>query len=264
MRFRSSLVLGIAATVVALAPATAAGLPDVPDAAGEGGAAMSSRGAAVRQAADHPTCTSADAAEFPLVTRIHPGPGAYEAGGEPQDWTLDISNSTDGTCGDIHPVLVLVDQERTLKPRQVRLEFADGARWREVRFQRTGQGENVGVFDDGFPGFTVGPGRTVTVEVRLSFTPDAEPDHVVASAALVQRRDDDGDWVGASNDYPFDIVPEGTAVPAESGSPSAARLQELAETGTGTTLGIGIASGAVLLGVGALTVGARRLRAGKR
>ncbi|QES41796.1 hypothetical protein DEJ49_12920 [Streptomyces venezuelae] len=256
MRFRSSLVLLVTATATAALAPTAA--------AGEGGAKGVGQ-AAVSHAPDHPTCTSADAAEFPLVTRIHPGPGAYEAGGEPQDWTLDLTNSTDGTCGNIHPVLVLVDEERALKARHVQVEFGDGARQRDVRFQRTGEGENVGVFgdDDGSPGFTVGPGRTVTVKVRLSFAPGAQPNHVVASAAVVQRRDDDGDWVGASNDYPFDIVPEGTVVPSAT-APSAGRLQELAETGAGTPLGVGITVGAALLGLGALAVGARRLRAGRR
>ncbi|MFI1677147.1 hypothetical protein [Streptomyces sp. NPDC020607] len=213
-------------------------------------------------APDHPTCASAEAAAFPLVTRIHPGPGVYAPGGEPRSWMLELTNSTDETCGNIHPILVLVDQERTLKPRHVRVEFGDGERQRDVRMQRTAQGENIGVFGDGSPGFTVGPGRTVSVKVRLSFAADTGTNHVVASAALVQRRDDDGDWVGASNDYPFDIAPEGTVVP--SAAPSAGRLQELAETGAGTPLGTGIAAGAALLGLGALAVGTRRLRAGKR
>ncbi|MYY86613.1 MULTISPECIES: hypothetical protein [unclassified Streptomyces] len=243
MRLRHLLVLSVTAAALALAPSAAA----------EGG-----------PPADHPACTSVDATEFPLVTRIHPGPGAYESGGEPRDWTLDLSNSTDETCGNIHPVLVLADEERTLRARHVRAQFGDGDRWWDVDFERTGQGENVGVFGgNGFPGFTVGPGRTVTVKVRLSFAPGAEPNHVVTSAAVVQRRDDDGDWVGASNEYPFDIVPEGTVVPSAT-APSAERLQELAETGTGTTLGSGIAAGAALLGLGALAVGARRLRAGRR
>ncbi|WP_306332462.1 hypothetical protein [Streptomyces sp. KL118A] len=215
------------------------------------------------RAADQPTCTSVDSAAFPLDTRIHRGPAAYEAGGDPQEWTLDLTNTTDGTCGNIHPILVLVDQERTLKPRQVRLEFDDGERERDVAVQKTARGENIGVFGGGFPGFTVGPGRTVTVKVRLAFADDTVTNHVVASAALVQRRNDDGDWVGESNGYPFDIVPEGTDLP--SSSPSAGGLEELAETGPGTPLGTGIAVGAALLGAGALAVGALRLRAaGKR
>src|SRR5690606_18098223 len=50
-------------------------------------------------------------------------------------------------------------------------------------------------------GFTVGPGRTLTVKVRLQFTSAAVATEVVANAAVVQRRRDDGDWVGQSNDY---------------------------------------------------------------
>ncbi|MET8689042.1 hypothetical protein ABZV77_33035 [Streptomyces sp. NPDC004732] len=283
MRFRRSLALGITTAVAALAPvavggvsagATGGGVRDggrvcagVEPRGGVGAVEVpcdaARRDVVARSAADRPTCASTDRADFPLDTRIHRGPAAYEPGGERQEWTLDLTNTTDETCGNIHPILVLVDQERTLKARQVRLEFDDGKRERTVAFQKTARGENIGVFGGGFPGFTVGPGRTVTVKVRLAFADDTAANHAVASAALVQRRDDDGDWVGESNNYPFDIAPEGTVVP--SGSPSTERLEELAETGPGTPLGAGLAVGAALLGAGALAVGALRLRAaGKR
>ncbi|MFG3345567.1 hypothetical protein ACGF1Z_10960 [Streptomyces sp. NPDC048018] len=58
-----------------------------------------------------------------------------------------------------------------------------------------------------FPGFAVPAGRTLTVPVRLAFRADTAPDEVVVNAAVVQRRGDDGDWVGESGDYRITIVP---------------------------------------------------------
>ena len=107
---------------------------------------------------------------------------------------------------------MLVDAAKALKPRHVQLEFDDGARRWPVRFERTDRDETVGVLGggaggaDASPGFTLAPGGTRTVGLRLAFNSDAVPGGVVASAAVVRRRDDDGDWVGASNDYAFDIA----------------------------------------------------------
>lgn len=183
-----------------------------------------------------PTCADAGGGEFPVRTRIHGGPDAYEVGGGYRTWYIDLTNATDETCGDIHPILVLVDEKQALRAGQARLEFYEGAgegkgegggvgereRPHPVRFQTTGEHENIGVFDDGFPGFTVAPGATVSVTVRLAVTSDAVPNDVVANAAVVQRHDDDGDWVGESNDYRFRIVDEGTAG-AGTPDPSASR-----------------------------------------
>ncbi|MEU6226545.1 hypothetical protein [Streptomyces sp. NPDC047042] len=147
--------------------------------------------------------------DFPLTTRIHGGPAAYEAGGEHRTWRLDLTNNTARTCTDIHPVLVLVDERRALTAAQPRLEFYDGHRARPypVRFEATDADETIGVFDgDGFPGFTVGPGRTLSVEVRLAIGAGAVANDIVANAAVVQRHADDGDWVGQSNDYRFRVL----------------------------------------------------------
>ncbi|MFC8129180.1 hypothetical protein [Streptomyces sp. NPDC057302] len=156
-------------------------------------------------AAQPPTCSAPNGQGFPIGTRIRGGPAAYEAGGGYRSWSVELANTTRGTCASIHPVVVIVDKERELRPRQIQLEFREGKRWHPVEFERTDQDENVGVFDDGFPGFTVKAGKTRTVKVRLSFTSAAKSEHAVISAAVVQRRDDDGDWVGESDDYPFDI-----------------------------------------------------------
>lgn len=190
-----------------------------------------------------PSCVTDDGA-FPLATRLHGGPDSYTAGGGFGTWYLDLTNTTGRTCTGIHPVVVLVDGKRALKPSQPRLEFyrtpkgspesrnsqdgqdghtgqtgrtgPDDDRPLPVRFETTDEDELVGAFD-GFPGFTVGPRKTVTVKVRLAVTSDAVPNQVTANAAVVQRHEGDGDWVGQSNDYRFtiDADPTGAAEAAD-------------------------------------------------
>lgn len=198
--------------------------------------------------AELPSCATDDRA-FPLTTRLHGGPDSYVAGGGFGTWYLDLTNRTGRTCTGIHPVVVLVDAERALEPSQPRLEFygspsgspssspkggADGgpdrARPHPVRFETTDEDELVGAFggSDDFPGFTVGPRKTVTVKVRLAVTSDAVPNKVTANAAVVQRHEGDGDWVGQSNDYRFTIDadpadpahPTGKEAPADTTAPT--------------------------------------------
>ncbi|WP_199818684.1 hypothetical protein [Streptomyces leeuwenhoekii] len=161
-----------------------------------------------------PACAAPGDRDFPLTTRLHGGPAAYQAGGGHGTWYLDLTNTTTRTCSGIHPVVVLVDERRSLQPSHLRLEFHDGTRFRPVPFVTTDAHELIGVLaadDGGFPGFTIGPGRTRTVTVRFAVTPAAGPDEVTANAAIVQRREDDGDWVGQSNDYRFRVVPAGSS-----------------------------------------------------
>jgi hypothetical protein len=200
-----------------------------------------------------PACAAPDAKAFPLTTRIHGGPGSYVAGGGYATWYLDLTNTTDRTCTGIHPVVVLVDDKRALTPAQPRLEFYDGAsdgssggsrqgQPHPVRFEATDRDELVGPFDDGFAGFTVGPGETLTVKVRLAVTSDAVPNQVTATAAVVQRRADDGDWVGQSNDYRFTIDSGTGASPGRSTAPEGrteAEAEAEADSGTGTDTGTG-------------------------
>lgn len=163
-----------------------------------------------------PACAAPDDHTFPLTTRIHGGPDSYAAGGGFGTWYVDLTNTTDRSCTGIHPVVVLVDDKRALEPSQPRLEFFEGARSHPVRFEKTGEDELVGALadDEGrFAGFTVGPGKTVTVKVRLAVTSDAVPNEVTANAAVVQRHDDDGDWVGQSNDYRFRVDGDTTPQP---------------------------------------------------
>ncbi|MFF3937710.1 hypothetical protein [Streptomyces phaeofaciens] len=162
-----------------------------------------------------PRCAGADNGAFPLTTRLHGGPGTYRAGGRPGTWYLDLTNTTRGTCTGIHPVVVLVDAHRALKPSQPHLEFYAAGRAHPVRFETTDEDELVGAFADDpkgaadrFSGFTVGPGRTLTVRLRLALTSDTPPNDITVNAAVVQRHGDDGDWVGQSNDYRFAVRTE--------------------------------------------------------
>ncbi|MGW7273085.1 hypothetical protein ACWGH5_21470 [Streptomyces sp. NPDC054864] len=217
MRLRSSHASGITAAVAAALALGAAGVLPASDAVAATAvvqrphAAQPLTAAVVQRphAAQPPTCSEPSGDRgFPIGTRIKGGPAAYEAGGGFRTWSVELGNTTRGSCENIHPVVVIVDKERELRPRQVQLEFHDGTNWRPVRFERTDRDENVGVFDDEFPGFTVEAGRTLTVKVRLSFTSEAHSERAVISAAVVQRRADDGDWVGESEDYPFGINTE--------------------------------------------------------
>ncbi|MFG2679113.1 hypothetical protein [Streptomyces sp. NPDC048392] len=166
-----------------------------------------------------PACTAPDDHTFPLTTRLHGGPAGYDPGGGFGVWYLDLTNTTSRACEGIHPVVVLVDDGRALEPSQPRLEFFDGDRPHAVTFERTDRDELIGAFGEGeeagggaFPGFTVGPGKTLTVKVRLALTSKTAPGEVTANAAVVQRRGGDGEWIGQSNDYRFHV---GTGAPAD-------------------------------------------------
>ncbi|MFG2332233.1 hypothetical protein ACGFMM_21720 [Streptomyces sp. NPDC048604] len=150
-----------------------------------------------------PACGKASDPEFPIDTRIHGGPAVYRPGEGFATWNVELTNTTDEACDSIHPVLALTDRDRVLRAGQIRFDFYDAhaRRWRPVEFEVTEEDENVGVFDDGFPGFAVPAGRTLTVPVRLAFRAGTAPNEVVANTAIVQRRGDDGDWVGESDDY---------------------------------------------------------------
>ncbi|MFG3548009.1 hypothetical protein [Streptomyces sp. NPDC047725] len=235
-----------------------------------------------------PACTASEDHTFPLTTRLHGGPSGYEPGGGYGTWYLDLTNTTSRTCEAVHPVVVLVDDRRALKPGQARLEFSDGERTRAVTFEASDRDELIGAFgedgEDGeqggaaFPGFTVGPGRTLTVKVRLALTSDAVANHVTAVAAVVQRRGGDGEWIGQSNDYRFRVGAPDAASPDESAAarnadpvtPSVASTpdgrgtgfpfaDELAGTGTGR-VDAALATAALLLAAGAAAVFLTRKR----
>ncbi|MYV38048.1 hypothetical protein GT030_03960, partial [Streptomyces sp. SID1328] len=162
--------------------------------------------APVPSAAAVAPCAAGDDGSFPLGTRIHGGPDTYRAGGPPGTWYIDLVNTGAQACADVHPVVVLVDDERLLRPSQAKLDFYDRHKRRPVRLESTDHQELVGVVGaDGFAGYTVAPGKTVTVRLRLMITSEAYADHVTVKAALVQRRGQDGEWVGESEDYVFDI-----------------------------------------------------------
>jgi hypothetical protein len=271
MRLRRALVVGV--TVAVLAPFTGA---------------VAAGAAAPVADQQQPSCGDPRSADFPLGTRIHGAPGTYQPGGDSAEWYVDLANTTDAACHDIHPVLVLVDSGRNLRPDRVRAEFQDAGSgsWHAIPFLRTDRDELIGVFGEGLPGFTVGADGTLSVKVRLGFAAEARPNTVVANTAVVQRKGDDGEWVGESGDYRFDIDPDlatggtgstwDTGVPGESGelgesgesgesgdrdyAEGAGSPAELAQTGARPLLGLGGTAVAFFLGGGALVVGSRRMR----
>ncbi|MFI6414494.1 hypothetical protein [Streptomyces sp. NPDC050585] len=176
-----------------------------------------------------PTCGDPAAAVFPIRTRIAGGPAEYRAGAAPRTWYVELTNTTRRTCRTIHPVIVLADRSGALAPEAVRLAFATapGAAVRPVRMEPTDHRELVGVLDDAgdraFTGFTVPANGTVRVPVSLAFTAAARPDRVTATAAVVQRRGDDGDWVGTSAPYAFTVT--APAGPAETARPDPPRRE---------------------------------------
>ncbi|MGW0562616.1 hypothetical protein ACWDZ4_18825 [Streptomyces sp. NPDC003016] len=196
---RGALALGAAAAAAVVSSAA------VTARAGDG---SSDDVAALGTFADQqPSCGDPASPGFPLATRLRGGPGTYRAGGAAGEWRLELTNTTGRSCRNIHPVVVLTDKDRELDAGQVELEFNDGAgRWIGVPFDTTDEDEHIGVFDGGFPGFTVAAGRTVTVKVRLAFDSGTAPTEAVANAAVVQRQPGDGEWVGESNDYRFAVV----------------------------------------------------------
>ncbi|WP_327297428.1 hypothetical protein [Streptomyces sp. NBC_01197] len=239
MRLRSALCTGAAPAAATSALASLLLLAAAQPATAQ---APAVRDGAVRDgAASAPACADRDGSAFPVEARIHGGPTSYVPGGAYDTWSLELTNTSDGDCRDIHPVVVLVDRGRKLRDPQIQLEFNDPAahRWRPVPFTTTDEDEHIGPFGDGADavdkaagadgtdkadgagGFDVPAGRTVSVPVRLAFADGTTPDDVTANAAVVRRHGDDGDWVGESSDYRFTITgappadPTRTDVPGE-------------------------------------------------
>ncbi len=114
------------------------------------------------------------------------------------------------------------------------------------------------------------------MKVRLALAPDTAANEITVNAAVVQRHADDGDWVGQSNDYRFDVEPADPAdtetaptatspaspVPSTAPSPSAegdlSFADELARTGIGTEHLVLAATSVLLVTTGALLVARRR------
>ncbi|MET9696082.1 hypothetical protein ABZY31_04045 [Streptomyces sp. NPDC006529] len=207
MRLRKALALTAALVAVsglsgpAALPAAAAVAAPAPP--GGGGA----RPAPALPSGARATCGDGVSTAFPIGARIRGGPAVYRIGAAPQTWYLDLTNTTASACTAIHPVVVFTDKTRSLRPAHLRMEFDARGTTFPVSLEGTDRDEVIAVFDGGeaFPGFTVGPGGSATVKVRLAFAADAPAGEVVADAALVQRKGDDGDWVGDSGGYRFSV-----------------------------------------------------------
>ncbi|KIF04057.1 hypothetical protein PL81_20820 [Streptomyces sp. RSD-27] len=203
------------------------------------------------------TCGDGKSNAFPIGARIRGGPAVYRAGGGPQSWLLDLTNTTGGPCTAIHPVIVFTDPARALRPAHLRMAFEAPGGPYPVTLERSDRDEIIAVFDgkDAFPGFSVPAGGSVTVKVQLAFAPDAPLGEVVADAALVQRKGDDGEWVGEAGGYRFSVEgPEGPEDPDDS-----VTAGSLAHTGR-RDRAYGAGALAALAVGGGLLLGARRLR----
>ncbi|MEU9160313.1 hypothetical protein AB0D29_08540 [Streptomyces sp. NPDC048424] len=240
MRLRKALAL-TAVLVATTAPTAAADI-------GTGGGARPAPALPSRAQA---TCGDGKSTAFPIGARIRGGPAVYRTGGDPQTWYLDLTNTTDSECTAIHPVVVFTDKARALRPAHLRMEFDAPGGTFPASLERSDRDEIIAVFDggDAFPGFTVGPGGSRTVRVGLAFAPDAPTGEVLADAALVQRKGDDGDWIGEAGGYRFSV--ESPEDPVEAGS--------LAHTGP-REWAYGAGAVAALATGGGLLLGARRLR----
>ncbi|MDX3074753.1 hypothetical protein, partial [Streptomyces sp. MI02-7b] len=166
------------------------------------------------------TAAQATGEPFPVRARLQEGPRTFVAGAAAREFRVELENTTRRARRDVHPVIVLVDRDRTLMARHIRLEYREfttggtkGAdapsapRWRPVRVAHTDNDENVAVVAEHDPGVVLPAHRTVRVALRLRFTADAPPGPVAATATVVQRRGADGDWVGESAPYRFTVAP---------------------------------------------------------
>ncbi|MGW1771602.1 hypothetical protein [Streptomyces sp. NPDC002104] len=257
MRLRKALALA-AVFMAATAPAVTSASADI----GNGGGARPAPALPSRVEA---SCGDGKSTQFPIGARIRGGPAVYRTGGAAQTWYLDLTNTTTTQCTAIHPVVVFTDPAHALRPAHFRMEFDAPGHVLPVTLERTDRDEIVAVFDggDAFSGFTIGPGGSVTVTVRLAFAPDAPRGEAVADAALVQRKGDDGDWIGEAGGYRFEVqgpgTDTGTGTDTETGEAGA-----LAETGrTPSAWAYGAGAAAALAGGGGLLLGARRLRKGQ-
>ncbi|WP_329067922.1 hypothetical protein [Streptomyces sp. NBC_01429] len=240
LRLRHALVIGVTAAT-ALAPFVLV----VHEPAAVAAETDADAGEAAGDEAPRPLCGRQTDRDFPIRARIHDGPDSYPPGGPAGTFSLDLTNVTGAACRDIHPVLVLVDRDRSLSAPDIKLETADArGRWRTLSLERSDEDEIIGVLDDGSPGYDVPAGRTVTVRARLSFGEDARPNEIAVSAATVQRRGAAGDWVGASDAYLFTVGegggdrPETSADTEQGAAPSTSK-----GTGTGTGASAGADTG---------------------
>ncbi|MHA4814350.1 hypothetical protein ACXZ65_08345 [Streptomyces aculeolatus] len=215
---RSVLVRTAAAAALLFCPVS----PVSPAAAGAAAAQEPPPGRAFA-----PRCGDPGAGRFPVEAALRGDGAALRAGGEQGGLTLRLHNASGGSCRDVHPVAVLGHGGRgRLRPADIRLEFHDAQarRWRRVDFERTSADESAGVFAGGFRGFVLRAGESREVPVRIGFAEGAPRGRVTLNVTTVQRRGDDGEWVGQSKDYGMRVEPGrrccgGTAEPERSAAP---------------------------------------------
>jgi hypothetical protein len=189
------------------------------------------------------TASPAAGEPFPVNARLLGGPHAYTAGAGAREFRVELRNRSREPLRDVHPVIVFVDRGRKLAADQIRLEYevtaTAGTRgerdrvWRPVPVEHTGNAENVAVVGgENGPGTTLPPGRRTAISLRLRFTALAPAGRVTASATIMERRGRDGDWVGESAGYDFDVVPPRDNTPGPQ-SPTPGRTGDEGGSGGG-------------------------------
>ncbi|WP_164492527.1 hypothetical protein [Streptomyces sp. CNQ-509] len=184
-----------------------------------------------------PRCGDPGAGHFPVRTELHGDGAALRAGGARGGLTLRLHNASAGACRDVHPVAVVGHEAGgRLRPGDVRLEFHDERtrRWRSVAFERTGGDESAGVFAGGSRGFALRAGESREVRLRIGFAKGAPTGRVTVNVTTVQRRGDDGEWVGQSKDYETGIE-GGRRCCGETGNPEEEATKRPAEPREGAT-----------------------------
>ncbi|MFJ4617872.1 hypothetical protein [Streptomyces sp. NPDC088812] len=151
-----------------------------------------------------PGCAGPVTGDFPLTTRLHGGPASYRAGGGFGTWYLDLTNTTGRTCTGVHPVVVLVDAERSLKPSQPHLEFYADGRPHPVHFETTDEDELVGALTDRPTAATGSTASTASTGSAASTASTGFTASTVSTGFTASNRSSgSAEWSGSSAPAPF-------------------------------------------------------------
>ncbi|MFI7098502.1 hypothetical protein ACIBK8_03960 [Streptomyces sp. NPDC050161] len=173
-----------------------------------------------------------------LTARAGGAPGEYAAGDGWRGWQLELRNTADAACTDVHPAVVLAAERHGLQPDMIRLEFRDQTTgdWLPVTFAPTDRHEQIGVLGEdgdetnglGGGGCRAGRGLTVpahgvtAVPVRMRFARETPRDRVAAGVTTGRRPEGGGAGPKPSGDYTFTVYSDaGPTIPYDPSFPVA-------------------------------------------
>ncbi|MFG2225453.1 hypothetical protein [Streptomyces sp. NPDC048644] len=183
-------------------------------------------------------CGRQESGGAPLTARAGGAPGEYAAGDGWRGWQLELRNTADAACTDVHPAVVLAAERHGLQPDMIRLEFRDQTTgdWLPVPFAPTDRHEQIGVLGKGGTGpnggagggSRAGHGLTVpahgatAVPVRMRFARDTPRDRVAAGVTTDRRSEGGGAGAKPSGDYAFTVYSDaGPTIPYDPSFPVA-------------------------------------------